>query len=172
MICISKTKAGAEILTDYCAGTLDPARTAEFETHLNHCEECRKQADAQRSLWRALDTWTPVEVSPDFDANVYARIAAEGAEPWWRRMFLPKGGRSLWKPLLPLAAVGAILSMALLVRTSNRSAAPSHAAPQARAEQRTDSNRAVDQQDLNQVEQALDDMNLLTPVGQTSSSPL
>ncbi|HEX5432140.1 MAG TPA: zf-HC2 domain-containing protein [Bryobacteraceae bacterium] len=149
MICISKNKQGAEILMDYCAGKLDPARAAEFEAHLRDCEECRKLAAAQDSLWQALDVWTPVEVSPGFDEKLYKRIGSEPAGFRWRAIFRP-----IWKPLLPLAAVGAIL-VTLFVRTP----VPSSPAPSSNAQQRVDVIQNADQ-----VEQALDDMNLLAPV--------
>ena len=42
MDCIIKDSKGAEILMDYSAGTLDPARTAGIEEHLRECAGCRE----------------------------------------------------------------------------------------------------------------------------------
>ena len=108
MICPTQNK-NAEVLLDYCAGTLEPARTAEFATHIEACGDCRRVVEAQRQVWGALDAWTPLEVPPDFDARLYARIAREKrALPW---------GRWFWKPAVPLALACAVLAVGSLVRT-------------------------------------------------------
>ena len=75
MDCIKNNQQGAEILTDYCAGTLDPGGRAEIETHTRQCAECRAMVEAQSAVWEMLDAWTPVEASRNFDARLYARIA-------------------------------------------------------------------------------------------------
>jgi hypothetical protein len=101
-------------------------------------------------VWEALDEWRPVQVSPDFDARLYGRIAAEAGRPWWRQV--------LAKPLVPILAAAAMLAL-VVVRMPEMRSTP--AQPQ--------SPTAID---LQQVQQALDDMDMLTPVGQTSSSRL
>ena len=110
MICPTQNR-NAEVLLDYCAGTLEPARAAEFATHIDACGDCRRVVETQRQVWGALDAWTPLEVSPDFDARLYARIAREQAAPQWRRWF--------WKPAVPLALACAVLAVGFLVRTPN-----------------------------------------------------
>ncbi|HEY7337346.1 MAG TPA: zf-HC2 domain-containing protein [Bryobacteraceae bacterium] len=151
MACLQYDPQGAEILMDYCAGKLDGTRSAELEAHIEECFSCKEAVDGQRRLWETLDAWKPVEVSPGFDATLYSRIAAEAERPWWRR--------ALWKPLIPVAAAG-VLALAL-VRMPPSPPAPVKT-PVA----------SSDRIDLQQVEQALDDMDMLTPVGQTSSSRL
>jgi anti-sigma factor RsiW len=161
MTCLQNDPQGAEILMDYCAGTLDAASSAQLEAHFRNCAACNQAAEAQRKVWQALDEWTPEEVSSDFDAGdfdqrLYARIAEEGREPWWRP--------SLRKPLVPSIAVAAMLILALLPRSPHARVPPPSPTPQV----------VVTGQkiDLRQVEQALDDMDMLTPVGQSSSSRL
>lgn len=158
MMCIKDNQQGAEILTDYCAGTLDPVRAAELQAHLQECAECQNLAEAQRAVWEMLEVWKPIEVSPDFDAKLYARIAQERTEPAWRRWLF-------WRPVAALAGVGAVLALALLVRmpdsTSHVQSDPSH--------QVQISSEKID---VDQVEQALEDMDLLAPVGQAPSSKL
>jgi hypothetical protein len=158
MVCIDNNTEGAEILMDYCAGILDPIRAAELETHFHECARCKMLADAQRKTWAVLDLWNPVDVSPDFDAKLYGRIAAEAREPLWRRLLRPAGSGWLWKPLFPLAAAGMVLALAFLMRAPEANTPPASS--------------SVERIDLQQVEQALDDMDLLTPVGQASSSVL
>src|SRR5712692_1870527 len=101
MTCPTKTSR-AEVLLDYCAGTLDAARAAEFARHVEACDGCRRVVEGQREVWGALDGWMPVEVSPDFDARLYARIAQEQAAPPWRRwlraIFRPSVPYPFWRP--------------------------------------------------------------------------
>ena len=170
MTCIQNYKDGAEILADYCAGKLDAARTLEFKTHLTECSECRNLAEAQNTVWEMLDRWKPVEPSPDFDARLYARIARERAEPawrqWWRRIFEPATPHMFSKPLAPLATAAIVLSLVGIARLPEwyeHGPSPISAAqPQIR----------VDKIDVDQVEQALEDLDMLTPVAQSSSKPL
>ena len=84
MDCIKNNKQGVEILTDYCAGSLNPKVAFEIDTHIQRCAECREMVEAQRTVWEMLDAWTPPEVSQNFDARLYARIAEERALPVWR----------------------------------------------------------------------------------------
>lgn len=144
MICFTDNPHSAELLTDYCAGTLDAKRAGEIEAHLQRCAKCKDLAQAQRMVWEALDSWRPVEVSPSFDAKLYARIDAEADRPWWKQ--------GLWRPLLPLAAAGVALALALMVWMPRRTAP-------------ADSSVRGEKIDIQQVEQALDDMDLLSPVG-------
>lgn len=156
MTCLQNDPQGAEILMDYCAGTLDAASTEQLEAHLQNCAVCNRAAEAQRKVWQALDEWKPEEVSLDFDQRLYARIAAEGRERWWRP--------SLRRPLVPAIAAAAMLIVALLPRAPQTRVPPPSPTPQVVV--------AGQRIDLRQVEQALDDMDMLTPVGQSSSSRL
>jgi anti-sigma factor RsiW len=140
MTCPTTNKQSTEILLEYCAGTLDPDRTLEFEKHAAECAECGRQVASQRALWQTLDQWTPAEISPDFDARLYARIAREEAAPLWKKWFV-RG----WKPALVTAVAGAAIVIALFVR-------------QPQPPLRTDT------VDIDQVEHALEDLDMLTPL--------
>jgi len=140
MMCPTKDKQSAEILLEYCAGTLDPDRALEFEKHAAQCAECGRQVASQRALWQTLDHWTPAEISPDFDARLYARIAREEAAPQWKRWFTWG-----WKPALLMAAACAAIVIGLFVRQPQ---------PPAR----------TDTVDIDQVEHALEDLDMLTPL--------
>jgi anti-sigma factor RsiW len=161
MTCLQNDPQGAEILMDYCAGTLDAASSSQLEAHFRDCAACNRAAEAQRKVWQALDEWTAEEVSSDFNAGdfdqrLYARIAAESRERWWRP--------SLRRPLVPAIAAAAMLILALLPRAPQTRVPPPSPTPQVMV--------AGQRIDLRQVEQALDDMDMLTPVGQSSSSRL
>jgi anti-sigma factor RsiW len=140
MMCPTKEKQSAEILLEYCAGTLDPDRALEFEKHAAECAECGRQVASQRALLQTLDQWTPAEISPDFDARLYGRIARAEAAPLWKKWFV-RG----WKPALVTAAAGAAIVIALFVR-------------QPQPPSRTDI------VDIDQVEHALEDLDMLTPL--------
>ena len=140
MMCPTKEKQSAEILLEYCAGTLDPDRALEFEKHAAECAECGRQVASQRALWQTLDQWMPAQISPDFDARLYARIAREEAAPLWRR-WLVWG----WKPALVTAGAGTAIVIGLFLHLPQ---------PPPR----------TDKVDIEQVEHALEDLDLLTPL--------
>jgi anti-sigma factor RsiW len=168
MICFEHNQQGAEILMDYCAGKLDPVRASELAAHLQECAECRKLADAQSAVWEMLEVWKPIEVSSDFDAKLYARIARELREPAWlrwsRRIFRPATPRPFWKPVASLAAVGAVLFLAVMRMPDTTSHVPSDPSFKAQV--------SSEKIDVDQVEQALEDLDMLAPVGQAPSSKL
>jgi hypothetical protein len=154
MNCPTKKNEDAEILLDYCAQTLSPMQTAEFEIHLKQCADCSRLVGAQKEVWGTLDAWTPAPVSVNFDARLYARIAEEQADPswqrWLRRIFQPAIPYPLWKSAVPLIAACALLAVGLSVRMPEATHAVQ---PQLHA----------DKVDIEQVEQALEDFDILTP---------
>ena len=160
-MCPTHNEKSAEILLDYCAGTLDRHRVAEFERHALECEDCRKAIEAQRELWQTLDQWTPAGISPDFDARLYARIEQEQAKSpwakWWAAILHPATPSSLWKPAVSVAVAAIVLVVGLLVHGFNPAPA-ANAGKQVRA----------DSVDIEQMESTLEDLELLNP--QTSSA--
>lgn len=162
MNCPTKANEAAEILLDYCAQTLSPLQTEEFEIHLKQCADCSRLVAAQKEVWGALDTWTPVPVSSNFDARLYARIAQEQTAPawqlWLRRIFHPPVPYPLWKSAVPLLAACAVLAAGLAVRT-----------PDAKIVQHQ---LRADKVDVEQVEQTLEDFDILTPVTQASAGSM
>jgi hypothetical protein len=100
------------------------------------CADCRGFA----AVWERLDEFAAPEVTPGFDARLYARIAAEEARrPWWYRL--------LWPPIAPVAAaaVAALVLYLHPVRTP-------------------DASKQANKSEIEQVAQAVDDLNLLTPI--------
>jgi len=153
MMCDTNNK-NKNVLIDYCSGALNEAQAREVEQHIAICGECRRTVEAQNELWRALDQFAPPQVSVRFNAGLYARIAEEDCAPlwkrWMRRVFEPAVPVAIWKPAVSLAAVCAVLTFGLMVRIPNRA----ENVQQIRAE------HAVD---IEQVADALDDLELLTP---------
>lgn len=163
MNCPTKTNEDAEILLDYCAQTLSPMQTAEFEIHLKQCADCSRLVEAQKEVWGALEAWTPAPVSVNFDARLYARIAEEQAAPGWRlwlrRIFQPALPYPLWKSAVPLIAACALLAVGLSVRMPQ---AANPVQPQLHA----------DKVDIEKVEQTLEDFDILTPPAQAPSGSM
>jgi hypothetical protein len=159
MECPLKTGEGTEVFIAYSARTLPTETEAELRQHLGACASCRRIAEAQEEVWLALDAWTPEPISSTFDEKLYARIACEEQHPWWRRLL----GSNLnvnwsWKPAMPVAAACAALLAAFLLK----SPVPEHR-PQASVQPNID---------IEQVERALDDIDMLKQLGlATVSAP-
>lgn len=162
MNCPTKRNEDAEILLDYCAQTLSPLQTAEFEIHLKQCADCSRLVEAQKEVWGAMEAWAPPPVSTNFDARLYARIAEEQTAPAWQRwlgrIFHPPVPYPLWKSAIPLVAACAVLAAGLAVRMPDALDAPH----QVRAEK----------VDIEQVEQTLEDFDILTPAVQAPSGSM
>jgi hypothetical protein len=100
------------------------------------CPDCRDFA----SVWKKLDEFPVPDVSPDFDARLYARIAAEETRrPWWYRL--------LWPPVAPVA-IAAVAAVVLFVHVPGK----------------PDVSKQSGTADIEQVAQAVDDLDLLTPI--------
>ena len=105
-------------------------------------------------LWMALDQLEASEISADFDARLYARIASEGTQPtwraWWNRVSLEGLILSAWwKPALAGVAAVAVLVVGLTVRTHDMQDAGRQLRP--------------DSVDVEQLEVTLQDLEMLTP---------
>ena len=153
MECPIKHGDGAELIIAYGAGTLAPETGSELERHLLVCEKCRQIAQAQKEVWSSLDTWTPAPVSPTFDERLYQRIAVEEQSKWWRRLF---GANWSWRPAMPVAAACAALIAVFLLKGPAAEQQPSPQSSQ--------------RPQIEQVERALDDMEMLKQLSVTSAA--
>jgi len=156
MRCPLKGSDGAETIVGYVAGGLRLEEASVFERHLRACALCREAVSAQEAVWRALDAWQPVPVSPEFDRKLFHRIAAEEHGRWWASLRSP---RWLWRPAIPLAAACALIAGVFFARQpASNTVAQSYVQPKLKVEQ---------------VTHALDDMDLLGQfaVGPASEQP-
>lgn len=148
MECPQKTGDGVELIIAYAARTLDSQTELVFEQHLQSCASCQKVAAAQRTVWSALDELKPLPVSSNFDEKLYQRIAQENQAGWWQRLLQVNWS---WRPAIPVAVACAILITAFMVKNfGSGSAAQTTVQPKVQIEQ---------------VERALDDMDMLKQVG-------
>jgi len=109
MNCPIERRENAELLLDYCAGTLNPAATEVLEDHLEICPACREFVNQQQAVWNALNAWDAKPVSPDFDRKLYQRIEKEVT--WWE-MFLRPFRPILFRQGLPVTAALAVIVVA------------------------------------------------------------
>ncbi len=149
MKCPRETQESAEVLLAYGACKLDAESTAALEKHMAVCPTCRESARGLRAAWEALDAFEAPPVSPDFDRRLYRRIEREVS--WWDLLLRP----FRWFPVrqgLPIAAAAGVMVFAGVMLY--RPAVPP--APQQDAAQ-----AQVDALRPEQVEDALDDMEML-----------
>ena len=100
------------------------------------CAHCRGLA----TVWERLDEFAVPEVTPGFDARLYARIARDEARrPWWLRL--------LWPPIAPVVAV-AVAAVITLVHVPAS----------------LDATKQANKTEIEQVAQAVDDLDLLTSI--------
>lgn len=152
-----------ELLLDYCAGRLSGERAATFERHMAGCDACRSEARAQQAIWRALDDWDNVPLSPDFNRRLFSAIESERQGGFWERLrTLPERfGLWSWKPVLAASAACAAITIGLLVHS-----------PSVPGAKPADSQVKIEKVDADQVEEALDDVEMIRGLSsQTATAP-
>jgi anti-sigma factor RsiW len=164
MKCPIETQENPELLLAYCAGKLNPETQISVERHLAVCAACREFQTSQQAVWEALDAWDAMPASADFDRRLYQRIEEERARAsWWSRLvqpFRPVFEQSAMGRSVPLAAAACLLVLAgILLHQPNSVSNVSEDLTVDRAE--------VVQVD--QVERALDDMEMLRQFKLTTS---
>jgi hypothetical protein len=158
MNCPLRKEETAHILLDYSAGRLDTASVAGLERHMESCAECAAFRLEQAAVWDALDAWKPSPVGLDFNRRLWQRIDAADAAPWYKRLTESLRMAPLhinaWKPVLPLTAAILLIAAGFLFdHPGGRSSAPGAAADSVSV--------SVSVTEAEQVEQALDDIQLL-----------
>ncbi|MBM3810365.1 MAG: hypothetical protein FJW20_01895 [Acidimicrobiia bacterium] len=143
-------RENAAILLDYCDRRLDTDLMRRISSHVEVCVECQNVLAAQRQVWSALDAWEPAPVSTDFNRRLYARIEREEAAGFWKRLFAPVTP-VLLRPALPVAAACLLVVGTLLFQTPQEPSLGKQA--------------GAELVDLDQVEKALDDMEMLRQMG-------
>jgi anti-sigma factor RsiW len=137
-----------ELVVGYVARTLESDTEAAFCRHLEACAACREMVVAQQAVWTALDEWAPAPVSPDFDETLHQRIASARKPAWWERL-LPANWPG--RVTVPAALACATLVAAFLFKNPG---------PAVRTQQSEEPRFQIEQ-----VERALDDMDMLKQVG-------
>lgn len=76
--------------------------------HLLTCEPCRQALAHHSSVWMMLDSWTVPNVSLGFNRELFAKIDAVEAEPWYAR-FTSQVKAMFSQPLLALAVAAVVI---------------------------------------------------------------
>jgi anti-sigma-K factor RskA len=169
-----------DMVVDYCAGAMDAEPRAEFERHIAHCDECAAMVEAQRTVWESLDQWGEADVpqvSPDFDARLYSRIAHEQTAPAWRRWLnslMPAAPRSVWKPAISMVAACALLAIGLRTAGWMEPATVHGPQPSQNTAQMDGGHMDIHGDahvDIEQVANALDELDLLMPASHGTPAP-
>jgi anti-sigma factor RsiW len=142
---------GGELIVAYVARTLAEEQETEIEQHLGTCGICRQMVEAQRAVWLALDAWPASPVSSNFDESLLRCIAMEERRGLWRRWWPASWS---WRPAVPVGVACAALITMFLLRS-----------PVIHMELQLPPNPQIEQ-----VEHALDDMDLLTQLGVENAS--
>jgi len=145
------------VVLDYAARKLSAESALAFERHMAGCAECHRLAEAQIAVWGAMDAWNEVPVSPDFNRRLYARIEQEELRQnvlgKWARTIAARWSPFSWRPALPVAAVCATVLTAFLIQSPDRALV------------RNEPEVKVESINAEQVERALDDMDMLKQLG-------
>jgi hypothetical protein len=157
MNCPIRNEETAELLLAYTARRLDPVRTATLEGHMDVCPQCAEFRAGQELVWQALDAWEAPAVTPDFNRRLYQRIEADAAAPWYKRLF--NTPIATWKPMIPLAAACMLLVAGFVLDHPVTTINPPSASPAIHSVA-----------DAEQVENALDDLQLLRQIDNGASS--
>lgn len=164
MTCLLKSEERTGQMLAYCAGTLGAEAAQKLEAHMKSCAECAAEGLQQSRVWKTLDSWQPAPVSADFDRRLFAQINALKAEPWWER-----AGNVLREFLQPLFAQPAFsVSAATLVIAAGFfldhpvKISPFSTSPVA---------VRVSPVEADQVEAALEDMEMLRQFDPTADEP-
>ncbi|MBY0505159.1 MAG: zf-HC2 domain-containing protein [Bryobacteraceae bacterium] len=173
-----QSKENAEILLEYCARTLPTDTMARLDAHVAMCSSCQQELAAQRQLWSALDEFDAAElqITPDFDRRLYARIEAEGRDPFWVRAWrsvFVSGQPRPWRPAMTMALAGLATVALIFVQFpgSERTVAPG--APPvatisdegATVEDAALKTATVDKLEIERLDTALEDLEMLQVLG-------
>ncbi len=157
MKCLTENTKGADLLVGYLEGTLDQAERIEMESHAAACPDCR----ALLAVDEQLNAFPPPVIPEDFDERVLARIArdeekeqAVSAGSWWRSFAGAFHSRAI--ATMALVAVAAV-AIWIGQPGSSSSAGEDPAPKMAKADVPVDP-------EIEQLEQALQDLQLLMPM--------
>jgi anti-sigma factor RsiW len=156
MHCLMKSQEEAALLLDYCAGRLNDSSAREVQRHMAECVACSEFVAGQQALWNVMNNWPAPPVSTDFDLGLERRIREADSSSWIERAW--HGLRPAFaRPALALAALCMVMVAGLLLQNPRTGVAPAD-----------DSHVRVEKIEPEQVERALDDMQMLREL---SSAP-
>jgi anti-sigma factor RsiW len=154
-----KSQEEAALLLDYCAGRLKSPAAREVELHMAECAACTEFVAGQQALWNAMNNWPAPAVSADFDRRLDRHIRETDSSSWIERMtqaLRPAFAR----PAMALAAVCIVMAAGVLLQNPRIGVIPADT-----------SHVRTEKIEPEQVERALDDMQMLRELGTEAASP-
>ena len=112
---------------------------------------------SQKAVWDALDQWEAEPVSADFDRRLYEKIEQRGTGIWARLTGWTLGINM--RPAFTLGAACATVLFALVLR-----------GPMVNVSETTDPATRIEASEIEQAEQALEDMDILNKLGVVAMS--
>lgn len=152
-----------DMLLDYAAGRLSGTQAAVFEKHADTCLHCSALRRAQTAVWQSLDEWKPAPVSTGFNRELWRRIDADARASSWTHELAAVLEFRFWTRLAPLAVAVALIVTGFVF---------DHASRQTHTFQ-TNSPAAivVTASEADQLDRALDDIQLLGEVDAAAAAP-
>jgi hypothetical protein len=147
MKCPIETGENSELFA-YSEEKLDAARAGILKRHVEECAACREFVEGQRAVWSALDAWEPPAISADFDKRLYRLLNEPAPSGLWERWLRPL----LAHKSVPLAAAACLVVVVGLVMRPG---------VQSTERPRTSQGQPVQALQAEQVEHALDDIEML-----------
>ena len=158
MHCPMKSQEKAALLLDYSAGRLKESSARDVERHMAECAACGEFVVSQQALWNAMNEWPAPAVSADFDHRLERRLRETDSGSWIERTM--RSIRPVFaRPAFALAAVCLIMAAGLLLQNPRSAILPAD-----------DSHARVEKIEPEQVEKALDDMQMLRELSSAPST--
>jgi anti-sigma factor RsiW len=152
-----------DMLLDYIAGRLNRAQASLFEAHAEHCARCGALRMSQAAVWQSLDQWKPAPVSAGFNRELWRRIDADARQSSWTRELAAALQFNFWKRLAPLAVAVALIATGFMFDHAGKQ--PGKIQPDSA------SSIVVTASEADQLDRALDDIQLLHEVDATAAAP-
>ncbi len=152
-----------DMLLDYIAGRLNRTQASLFEAHAEHCARCAAMRMSQAAVWRGLDEWKPAPVSAGFNRELWRRIDEEARQSSWTREFAVALQFSFWKRLAPLAVAMAVIVTAFVFDHSGKQPG--------KIQSDSPSSIVITASEADQLDRALDDIQLLNEVDAATAAP-
>jgi anti-sigma factor RsiW len=152
-----------DMLLDYAAGRLNRAQASVFEAHAEHCARCAAMRMSQAAVWQSLDEWKAAAVSDGFNRELWRRIDEDARQSSWTRELAAALQFSFWKRLAPLAVAMAVIVTAFVFDHSGKQPG--------RIQSNSPSSIVVTASEADQLDRALDDIQLLHEVDAATAAP-
>lgn len=100
-------------LVAYFDGEIDHFTSLKIQEHLEHCEECRKEADILKRLWNLMEKDIVPESSPDLADRIISEIEKRKLS-LMHPTFIQKHPLAIWVAFAIVAVIAGVVLGAIL----------------------------------------------------------